>query len=396
MTLRQHLFDLARHFGLNPAQGQALHNAAGMDAQPAAANRLAVPALTLLAAVMAGFGVILWIAANWGLWERPVHFALLGALLLASSVGSWALARFRAASLALGVLADDCSVLKVELLLLLGSLHGVERLVKAEGLAAVGLANDARGDAEVLREAGAVAVELALAEVMEPEIGHLGGGEGEGAVEGEGVFLIGEPADAAEQEGVTREAEPGAEGGFLLVRRGFEEGGVHGVWIEPQARGWDFQDVLGEGLLPAGEDEGDADAAEHGLHGVEDAGFEPLRSGEAEVGVRGVEEGLPHAQEGQGAHEGAGLGAVGVDDVGPGGGDEFAQARQGLDIAGAGRVAHGEIRGGAAVRADVVHEVWQAIGAAGVGVGEAHVMAAADEEMRERLDVTEDAVHAGL
>lgn len=105
MTLRQHLFDLARHFGLNPAQGQALHNAAGMDAQPAAANRLAVPALTLLAAVMAGFGVILWIAANWGLWERPVHFALLGALLLASSVGSWALARFRAASLALGVLA---------------------------------------------------------------------------------------------------------------------------------------------------------------------------------------------------------------------------------------------------------------------------------------------------
>ena len=106
MTLRQDLFDLARHFGLAPAQGAALHAAAGLDAQPAAASRLAVPVLTLLAAMLAGFGVILWIAANWGLWSRPTHFALLGSLLLASSAGSRALAsRRRGSSLALGIIA---------------------------------------------------------------------------------------------------------------------------------------------------------------------------------------------------------------------------------------------------------------------------------------------------
>lgn len=105
MTLRQDLFDLARHFGLNPAQGTALHTAAGMDVQPAAANRLAVPSLTLLAAMLAGFGVILWIAANWGLWSRSTHFALLGGLLLASSAGAWVLAPRRDAGVALGLVA---------------------------------------------------------------------------------------------------------------------------------------------------------------------------------------------------------------------------------------------------------------------------------------------------
>ena len=105
MTLRQDLFDLARHFGLNSAQGTALHTAAGMDVQPAAANRLAVPSLTLLAAMLAGFGLILWIAANWGLWSRSTHFALLGGLLLASSAGAWVLAPRRGAGVALGLVA---------------------------------------------------------------------------------------------------------------------------------------------------------------------------------------------------------------------------------------------------------------------------------------------------
>lgn len=82
-----------------------MHAAVGLDVQPAAATLLAARVLTLLAALLASFGVIMWIAANWGWWDRPAHFGLLGGLLLLSSMGSWILCRFRSTSTALGVVA---------------------------------------------------------------------------------------------------------------------------------------------------------------------------------------------------------------------------------------------------------------------------------------------------
>ncbi len=100
--LRPGLLDLAAEHQLPAAGLRQLQALAGLDAEPAALVQRLRPAFALLAAALLGFGVVMWVAANWADWPRPLRFGLLQALVALSLLGAWQLPRAR---VALGLLA---------------------------------------------------------------------------------------------------------------------------------------------------------------------------------------------------------------------------------------------------------------------------------------------------
>jgi uncharacterized membrane protein len=102
MNLRPPLFDLAIRYRLDGPAARRLFQLAGLDAEPAGLDRWLPRGTALLAAALAGLGLILWVAANWDALGRIGQFALLQGLVLAAGVGALVLPAGRPA---LGLLA---------------------------------------------------------------------------------------------------------------------------------------------------------------------------------------------------------------------------------------------------------------------------------------------------
>ncbi|MBC5766955.1 DUF2157 domain-containing protein [Ramlibacter albus] len=96
MNLRLALYDWVGRYGLDRARGDALFRIAGYDSEPAAVARRFWPVVAVLAGALAGFGVILWIAANWNDFGRMGRFALLQGALVAFCIGAAWRPRLRA------------------------------------------------------------------------------------------------------------------------------------------------------------------------------------------------------------------------------------------------------------------------------------------------------------
>jgi hypothetical protein len=88
MNLRPPLFDLAIRYRLDGPAARRLFQLAGLDAEPAGLDRWLPRGTALLAAALAGLGLILWVAANWDALGRIGQFALLQGLVLAAGVGA--------------------------------------------------------------------------------------------------------------------------------------------------------------------------------------------------------------------------------------------------------------------------------------------------------------------
>jgi len=105
MNLRPALFDLAIRYRLDGPAARRLLQLAGLDAEPAGLDRWLPRGAALLAAALAGLGLILWVAANWDALGRGGQFALLQGLVLAAGVGALVLPAGRPALGLLGLLA---------------------------------------------------------------------------------------------------------------------------------------------------------------------------------------------------------------------------------------------------------------------------------------------------
>ena len=86
--LRAALYQLAIDHRLDTAAHQRLEALAGLDAEPPSLARRLPVAVGVLAAALAGLGLIFWIAANWDLLGRSGRFALLQGCVLVLCVGA--------------------------------------------------------------------------------------------------------------------------------------------------------------------------------------------------------------------------------------------------------------------------------------------------------------------
>ena len=102
MNLRLALYELAHQNRLDSTATQRLFHAAGLDQEPAALQLWFWKGAAVLAAALGGFGVIVWLAANWESLGRIGRFALLQGSVLAMGLGATANPRLRAP---LGLLA---------------------------------------------------------------------------------------------------------------------------------------------------------------------------------------------------------------------------------------------------------------------------------------------------
>ncbi len=88
MDLRLALYELTAQHKLDAAGAQRLAQLAGVNREPAQLAVWLPRGVAILAAALGGFGVILWIAANWETLGRFGRFALLQALFLVVCVGA--------------------------------------------------------------------------------------------------------------------------------------------------------------------------------------------------------------------------------------------------------------------------------------------------------------------
>jgi uncharacterized membrane protein len=88
MDLRLALYELAARHRLDAAGSDKLAQMAGLNREPAQLAYWLPRGVAVLAAALGGFGVILWIAANWETLGRFGRFALLQALFLVVCVGA--------------------------------------------------------------------------------------------------------------------------------------------------------------------------------------------------------------------------------------------------------------------------------------------------------------------
>lgn len=88
MNLRLALYQLAAEQQLDAARLRRLQQLAGWDEEPAALRRWLPRGLGILAAALGGFGLILWVAANWDDFGRFGRFALLQGALLTMCAGA--------------------------------------------------------------------------------------------------------------------------------------------------------------------------------------------------------------------------------------------------------------------------------------------------------------------
>lgn len=96
MSLHLPVLELAASRRLPPAGARRLLQLAGVGAEPARLATALPRAIAVLAAVLGGFGVLLWVAANWAAFGRGGRFALLQGLVFAMGAGAWWLPRARA------------------------------------------------------------------------------------------------------------------------------------------------------------------------------------------------------------------------------------------------------------------------------------------------------------
>jgi uncharacterized membrane protein len=90
MDLRLALYELAARHQLGAQDAKKLQHLAGLDREPAALAYWLPRGVAVLAATLCGLGVILAIAANWGMLGRGGRFALLQSFFLLMCVGaSW-------------------------------------------------------------------------------------------------------------------------------------------------------------------------------------------------------------------------------------------------------------------------------------------------------------------
>ena len=90
MDLRSGLAQLAAEHRLDAAATRRLDELAGLDDEPASLATWLPRGTAVLAAALGGLGVVFWIAANWQTLGRFGRFALLEALVVATSVGALA------------------------------------------------------------------------------------------------------------------------------------------------------------------------------------------------------------------------------------------------------------------------------------------------------------------
>jgi uncharacterized membrane protein len=107
MSLRLQLYELAARHAPDGAAIGRLEELAGFGAEPPAAARRIPRIVAVLGAALAGFALILWIAANWDDRGRFGRFALLEGAVLATGIAALASPRARvplalAAMLAIG------------------------------------------------------------------------------------------------------------------------------------------------------------------------------------------------------------------------------------------------------------------------------------------------------
>ena len=102
MNQRPALYALAARHGLDAASSRRLFELAGLEAEPPGLALWLPRGLALLAAALAGLGLVLWVAANWDALGRVAQFGLLQGLVAAACLGAVALPSARPA---LGLLA---------------------------------------------------------------------------------------------------------------------------------------------------------------------------------------------------------------------------------------------------------------------------------------------------
>lgn len=88
MDLRLALYELAAQYKLNATSSDKLAQIAGLNREPSQLAYWLPRGVAVLAAALGGFGVILWIAANWETLGRFGRFALLQGLFLVMCVGA--------------------------------------------------------------------------------------------------------------------------------------------------------------------------------------------------------------------------------------------------------------------------------------------------------------------
>ncbi|AVQ79923.1 MULTISPECIES: DUF2157 domain-containing protein [unclassified Variovorax] len=95
MNIRLALYELARIHRLPSARMHALFALAELDAQPTQLPQRFWRVVALLAAGLGGFGIAMWVAANWGSLGRAGQFALLQGWVLLTALAAWRSATLR-------------------------------------------------------------------------------------------------------------------------------------------------------------------------------------------------------------------------------------------------------------------------------------------------------------
>jgi len=96
MNERLALYDAVERYQLDARRGNALFDLAGFEAEPDSILRRFRQVTGIVAAALVGFGVILWIAANWQDLGRMNRFILLQGAIVAASLGAATMAKHRA------------------------------------------------------------------------------------------------------------------------------------------------------------------------------------------------------------------------------------------------------------------------------------------------------------
>lgn len=89
MNLRLAILILAAKYELSAEASTELKRLANLGAQPPDVARQLNVGMAVLGAALGGFGILLWIAANWAALSRFGKFALLQATLVCVLVGAW-------------------------------------------------------------------------------------------------------------------------------------------------------------------------------------------------------------------------------------------------------------------------------------------------------------------
>ncbi len=88
MDLRLAVYELAAQHQLDASAMQRLQQCAGLHREPAGLSVWLLRGVAILAAALGGFGIILWVAANWETFGRFGRFALLQGFFVVMCLGA--------------------------------------------------------------------------------------------------------------------------------------------------------------------------------------------------------------------------------------------------------------------------------------------------------------------